>query len=114
MNKYVYETEDKIKMELILNLDKVYKSLKNFKDCYKRIYNRMDYRSTKKYYYKGKIYTEEELAKLTEEKIEKDLDEKVSQKENIINKQTNIYPNEDYKNKRLFVWCMEFNRVGGK
>ena len=29
-------------------------------------------------------------------RIEKDLDEKVSQKENIINKQTNIYPNEDY------------------
>ena len=33
---------------------------------------------------------------LSLEKIEKDLDEKVSQKENIINKQTNIYPNEDY------------------
>ena len=48
------------------------------------------------YKYEEKIYTEEELAKLTEEKIEKDLDEKVSQKENIINKQTNIYPNEDY------------------
>ena len=27
MNKYVYETEDKIKMELILNLDKVYKTV---------------------------------------------------------------------------------------
>ena len=38
----------------------------------------------------------EQEGNLTEEKIEKDLDEKVSQKENIINKQTNIYPNEDY------------------
>ena len=37
-----------------------------------------------------------DLSKMLEEKIEKDLDEKVSQKENIINKQTNIYPNEDY------------------
>lgn len=70
MNKYVYETEDKIKMELILNLDKVYKSLKNFKDCYERIYNGKDYRSTKKYYYKGKIYTEEELIENNFEKDE--------------------------------------------
>ena len=69
MNKYVYETEDKIKMELILNLDKVYKSLKNFKDCYVTIYNSMDCPSTKKYYYKGKIYTEEELI---ENNLEKD------------------------------------------
>ncbi len=48
------------------------------------------------YKYEEKIYTEEELTQITQEKIEKDLDEKVSQKENIINKQTNIYPNEDY------------------
>lgn len=48
------------------------------------------------YKYEEKIYTEEELTQITQEKIEKDLDEKVSQKENIINKQINIYPNEDY------------------
>ena len=30
------------------------------------------------------------------EKIEKELEEEIVQTENIINKQTNIYPNEDY------------------
>lgn len=48
------------------------------------------------YKYEEKIYTEEELTKLTEEKIEKELQEEIVQKENIINKQTNIYPNDDY------------------
>ena len=43
-----------------------------------------------------KIYTEEELIQLTQEKIEEELKEEISQKENIINKQTNVYPNEDY------------------
>lgn len=43
-----------------------------------------------------KIYTEEELIQLTQEKIEEELEEEISQKENIINKQTNVYPNEDY------------------
>lgn len=43
-----------------------------------------------------KIYTEEELVQLTQEKIEEELKEEISQKENIINKQTNVYPNEDY------------------
>mgnify|MGYP001085668466 FL=1 len=33
---------------------------------------------------------------LTQEKIEEELKEEISQKENIINKQTNVYPNEDY------------------
>ena len=43
-----------------------------------------------------KIYTEEELIQLTQEKIEEEIKEEISQKENIINKQTNVYPNEDY------------------
>lgn len=43
-----------------------------------------------------KIYTEEELIQLTQERIEEELKEEISQKENIINKQTNVYPNEDY------------------
>ena len=48
------------------------------------------------YIYEEKIYTEEELTQITQEKIEKELKEEISQKENIINKQTNVYPNEDY------------------
>lgn len=48
------------------------------------------------YVNKEKIYTEEELIQLTQEKIEEELKEEISQKENIINKQTNVYPNEDY------------------
>ncbi|MGN1270533.1 MAG: sporulation protein YqfD [Clostridia bacterium] len=48
------------------------------------------------YKYEEKTYTEEELTKLTEEKIEKELEEEILQTENIINKQTNIYPNEEY------------------
>ena len=46
--------------------------------------------------YEEKIYTEEELTQITQEKIEKELEEEIVQTENIINKQTNIYPNEDY------------------
>lgn len=48
------------------------------------------------YKYEEKIYTEEELTQITQEKIEKELEEEIVQTENIINKQTNIYPNEDY------------------
>lgn len=48
------------------------------------------------YKYEEKIYTEEELTQITQEKIEKELEKEIVQTENIINKQTNIYPNEDY------------------
>ena len=48
------------------------------------------------YKYEEKIYTEEELTQITQEKIEKELEEEILQTENIINKQTNIYTNEDY------------------
>lgn len=69
MKKYTYETDDEAIMNLIVNIDKVKLTLEKFKDCYRKIYNGKDYRANKKYYYKGKIYTEKELS---EEKIETD------------------------------------------
>ena len=48
------------------------------------------------YKYEEKTYTEEELIQVTQEKIERELEKEIVQKENIVNKQTNIYPNEDY------------------
>lgn len=71
MNKYTYETDDETKMKLIVNIDKVKTALEKFKACYNRIYDEKDYRNNKKYYFKGKIYTEEEL-KNEEIKTEED------------------------------------------
>lgn len=70
------------------------KKLKIFSNFYLPI--EITKKTNYEYKYEEKTYTEEELTKITEEKIEKELEEEILQKENIINKQTNIYPNEDY------------------
>lgn len=86
-----YKTLSKFENYDTINEDKKLKLFSNFYLPIE-ITKQMNY----EYEYEEKIYTEEELAKLTQEKLEKELEEEISQKENILNKQTNIYPNEDY------------------
>ena len=64
------------------------------------------------YKYEEKTYTEEELIQVTQEKIEKELEKEIVQKENIVNKQTNIYPNEDYI--EVEVICEVLENIGSK
>ncbi len=86
-----YKTLSKFENYDTINEDK---KLKLFSNFYLPI--EITKQTNYEYKYEEKIYTEEELAKLTQEKLEKELEEEISQKENILNKQTNIYPNEDY------------------
>lgn len=86
-----YKTLSKFKNYDTINENK---KLKIFSNFYLPI--EITKKTNYEYKYEEKTYTEEELTKITEEKIEKELEEEILQKENIINKQTNIYPNEDY------------------
>lgn len=43
-----------------------------------------------------KTYTEEELVKLATKELEEKLEQEIKNKDNILNKQINVYPNEDY------------------
>lgn len=86
-----YKTLSKFENYDTINEDK---KLKLFSNFYLPI--KITKQTNYEYKYEEKTYTEEELTKLTQEKLEKELEEQISQKENILNKQTNIYPNEDY------------------
>ena len=44
----------------------------------------------------GKIYTEKELIEIATKQLEEDLKQEIESKENILNKQVNVYKNEDY------------------
>ncbi len=43
-----------------------------------------------------KTYTEEELTEIATKQLEEDLEQEIENKDNILNKQVNVYPNEDY------------------
>lgn len=86
-----YKTLSKFKNYDTINENK---KLKIFSNFYLPI--EITKKTNYEYKYEEKTYTEEELTKITEEKIEKELEEEILQTENIINKQTNIYPNEEY------------------
>ena len=43
-----------------------------------------------------KTYTEEELTEIATQKLENDLENEIENKDNILNKQVNVYPNENY------------------
>jgi similar to stage IV sporulation protein len=43
-----------------------------------------------------KTYTEEELVEIASKKLQEELEDQIEKKENIVNKQVNVYGNEDY------------------
>lgn len=50
----------------------------------------------KEYVLKDVTYTEEEVTKITTEKLEQELDKEIEDKDSIINKQVNTYANDGY------------------
>ena len=102
-------TETKYTLDFKKNKINFYKTLSKFKNydtineskklmLFSNFYLPIEIVKTTNYEYdlQPKIYTEEELIEIGTKKLEEDLDKEIENKENILNKQVNTYPNEGY------------------
>ncbi len=87
----------------------LYKTLSKFKNydtineskklmLFSNFYLPIEFIKTTNYEYEKqqKTYTEEELTEIATQKLEQELEQEIDNKENILNRQVNIYPNDGY------------------
>ena len=102
-------TEDKYTLNIKKIKINLYKTLSKFQNydtineskklmLFSNFYLPIEIIKTTNYEYdiEPKTYTEEELVEIAIKKLEEDLDNEIENKDNVLNKQVNVYPNKEY------------------